>query len=245
MTQAKRYIVTGGTRQSTAYCVENPVGDYVRYNDHNDVCEENERLRGRLAAVERIINDYWQGVGPTDIAPALRALFPLPGTADQPPAALPHAESADDPLRAALFAVWQTLDGGRWNHEGDEESGECDEGCHACKWEALREQTRLALRDESPQPAVSLDCRTLNEIVNDLPANRRVSIAERARELIQQLAAQPPAVHVHRWVLPAPPVTASNYFCGDCGYFPGPEASTADPTPALHQHQGDDASAKD
>jgi hypothetical protein len=192
---------------------------------------DNERLRGLLlrelcgcgcSSPDPIEHDRLQ----------CRYYAAQAGASVQPPAALPHAESADDPLRAALFAVWQTLDGGRWNHEGDEESGECDEGCHACKWEALREQTRLALRDESPQPAVSLDCRTLNEIVNDLPANRRVSIAERARELIQQLAAQPPAVHVHRWVLPAPPVTASNYFCGDCGYFPGPEASTADPTSA-------------
>ncbi len=50
-----------------------------------------------------------------------------------------------DPVRAALFAVWQTLDGERWDHEGDEDSGQCDEGCDACKWEALREQARLAL----------------------------------------------------------------------------------------------------
>jgi hypothetical protein len=41
------------------------------------------------------------------------------------------------------------------------------------------------------------------------------------------LSEKPSASHVHRWVLPEAPVTASNYFCGDCGFFPGPAVKTS------------------
>lgn len=60
-----------------------------------------------------------------------------------------------DPVRDALLAVWEMLDHQRWDHEGDEDSGQCDEGCDACKWEALREQARLALETglvHAPKP---------------------------------------------------------------------------------------------
>ena len=46
----------------------------------------------KLAEVERILNDYWQGVGPSNIAIALRRLFPInDGAADQQPTAQPAA----------------------------------------------------------------------------------------------------------------------------------------------------------
>lgn len=36
------------------------------------------------------------------------------------------------------------------------------------------------------------------------------------------------APHEHRWVLPAAPLSATNYFCGDCGFFPGPSIPQLD-----------------
>lgn len=46
-------------------------------------------------------------------------------------------------------------------------------------------------------------------------------------DAIKRTAAEPGADHVHRWVLPQPPMdaTATNYFCGDCGFFPGPSVN--------------------
>lgn len=46
--------------------------------------------------------------------------------------------------------------------------------------------------------------------------------AQLLREFAGVRAENGTSPHVHRWVLPEPPVTASNHFCGDCGFFPGP-----------------------
>jgi hypothetical protein len=40
-------------------------------------CPTCDAYKAKLDQVERILNDYWQGVGPTDIVPALRNLFPV------------------------------------------------------------------------------------------------------------------------------------------------------------------------
>lgn len=42
-----------------------------------------------------------------------------------------------------------TLD---WEHEGDEESGQHDEDCRACEYEAMPVRFEAALADEEPKP---------------------------------------------------------------------------------------------
>jgi len=61
-------------------------------------------------------------------------------------------------LRGALHAIWVKLDNDRvaWEHQGDEDAGQCDEDCRACEYEALREMARCALDGLTVQPPAAL-----------------------------------------------------------------------------------------
>ena len=53
-------------------------------------------------------------------------------------------------LTEALGFVETTLSGHRhnWEHDGDEETGQHDEDCRACEYEALIERSRAALSSQ-------------------------------------------------------------------------------------------------
>jgi len=75
----------------------------------------------------------------------------------------------------------------------------------------------------------------LGWLESDRDVGRAIEILRAARDpgpYHQAAALRAPAgEHKHRWILPTPPVKASNYFCGDCGFFPGPSI-TEPPQPA-------------
>jgi len=101
--------------------------------------------------------------------------------------------------------------------DGDDE-GDCltcghEKKCHG-ESNAESSNPLVAFLREGREALGSNDCRMTDEWLADL-------------DLALRAASEPPAMHEHKWRLPDPPVTASNYYCGECGYFPGPDVKTA------------------